>query len=128
MLKIQRLKLINFAPIKKAIGLNEIELNRENSNNTILLLLGANGSGKTTILTEATPSVLEHLKGRTQSRILPGKVGKKEIDILKDFKILYKIEIIYDKTTKCFIHKYNKFTNEDLGELNPNGNVKTYYD
>lgn len=131
MVRIQRLRLVNFAPIKIALGINDFELNRSNTQNSILLLIGANGSGKTTILTEASPAIYENIRGRSgSSRILSNKDGIKELDIVKDFKFLYEIKIDYPQkgSTKCSIKKKNLFTGEDFGELNPNGNVKSYYD
>jgi DNA repair exonuclease SbcCD ATPase subunit len=126
MLKIRRIKLVNFSAIYLCTGEYELEFYR--SDNPICVLIGGNGSGKTSIMTELTPAHIENLQGRSESRILEDKVGKKELDIELNNKYLYKIEILYEKKTSCFIHKYNLITKEDYGELNPNGNVNSYYD
>lgn len=123
MINLIRMKLVNYIGIYLGLGLNEFEINRENSNNNIILLIGDNGSGKTTILTEMTPFPLEHVGSRIGSRILPNKIGIKELDFLVDEKYLYKIKIVYDKGTKCFIRK---IYDDNDQELNPNGNVESY--
>lgn len=127
MVKLTRLKLVNYIGVFLGTGLTELEIDRTNSNNNIILLVGNNGSGKTSVLSEITPIPLEHLGSRTKSRILDGKVGIKELDYLVDNVILYKIKIIFDpkKPTKCFIRKI--VDNSDQ-ELNPNGNVDSYLD
>ncbi len=125
MTKIRRLKLVNFSGIYVCMGKYEIEINR--SDNPLCVLIGANGSGKTTILSAYTPATIENLQGRTESQILENKVGIKELDIELHNKYLYKIVITYDKKTSCYIHKYNMITHEDLGELNASGNVNSYY-
>ena len=79
-------------------------------------LIGRNGSGKSTILSQLTP-----FKGSFDSRkslILPGKEGLKEIDI-KHNGHLYKIKHIYGTPAMSFI-------SEDGTELNENGGVRTF--
>jgi hypothetical protein len=75
-----------------------------------------------------SPTSFDLIKNRSGNPAIPDKIGLKELDLELDGKYLYKIKIVYDSKTSCFIHKYNRYTNEDLGELNPNGNVNTYYD
>jgi DNA repair exonuclease SbcCD ATPase subunit len=123
MTKIQRLYLKNHAFIYKVMGLYEIEINR--TNNPLCIIIGANGSCKSTILSELTPIPLERTNYRNTNRFLEKKTGIKELDILLDNRYLYKIHIEFtDTKTTCYIHKYEG--NKDLGELNPNGNVRTY--
>ena len=127
MVNLVRIKLVNFIGIWHGTNreLTEIEIDRTNSPNNIILILGENGSGKTSLMAEMTPLPLEHVGDRTKSRIIPDKVGIKELDYLVDGFILYKIKIIYDpkKTTKCFIKKCVDGKEIDL---NPNGNVESY--
>jgi len=49
-LKITRLKLINFIGISHGLNKNEIEIDFSKSNNKMVMLLGRNGSGKSTIM------------------------------------------------------------------------------
>ena len=127
MVNLVRIKLVNFIGIWHGTNreLTEIEIDRTNSPNNIILILGENGSGKTSLMAEMTPLPLEHVGDRTKSRIIPDRVGVKELDYLVDGFILYKIKIIYDpkKTTKCFIKKCVDGKEIDL---NPNGNVESY--
>lgn len=126
MVKIRRLLIENFTILKEVMGKDKIELNF--SDNMLCLIIGKNGSGKSFLMSLFTPSTQDSIKNRTGSMILKGKTGRKEIDIELDQKYLYKCVIIYGTKNSCFIHKYNLYTDEDLGELNPNGNVNTYYD
>ena len=125
MINLIRMKLVNFLGIYLGTGLTEFEFTRDGSNN-IILLVGINGSGKTTVLSEMTPYPHESNGPRVKSRVIPGTVGIKELDILVDNYVLYKIKIVYDTNkaqTKCFIRKIIDGNDQ---ELNPNGNVESY--
>ena len=127
MVNIERIKLVNFIGIYLGTGLTELEINRKNSANNIILILGENGSGKSSLINELTPLPLEHLGARNSSRILPDKVGTKELDLRVDGYILYKIKIVYtpNRSTKCYIVK--EIDGKEI-DLNPNGNVESYLD
>lgn len=125
MINLTRLKLVNFIGVYLGTGLTEFEIDRSRSSNNIILIIGDNGSGKTSIISELTPLPLEHFGSRNESRIMKDKVGVKELDFLVDNFIEYKIKIVYDptKTTKCFI---KKIVDGKEIDLNPNGNVSSY--
>ena len=125
MINLTRLKLVNFIGVYLGTGLTEFEIDRSRSSNNIILIVGNNGSGKTSIISELTPLPLEHFGSRNESRIIKDKVGIKELDFLVDNCIEYKIKIVYDptKTTKCFI---KKIVDGKEIDLNPNGNVSSY--
>ena len=125
MINLTRLKLVNFIGVYLGTGLTEFEIDRSRSSNNIILIVGNNGSGKTSIISEITPLPLEHFGSRNESRIIKDKVGIKELDFLVDNFIEYKIKIVYDpsKTTKCFI---KKIVDGKEIDLNPNGNVSSY--
>jgi DNA repair exonuclease SbcCD ATPase subunit len=125
MINLTRLKLVNFIGVYLGTGLTEFEIDRSRSSNNIILIIGDNGSGKTSIISELTPLPLEHFGSRNESRIIKDKVGIKELDFLVDNFIEYKIKIVYDptKTTKCFI---KKIVDGKEIDLNPNGNVSSY--
>ena len=80
MVNLVRIKLVNFIGIWHGTNreLTEIEIDRTNSPNNIILILGENGSGKTSLMAEMTPLPLEHVGDRTKSRIIPDRVGIKE--------------------------------------------------
>lgn len=125
MVNLIRMKLVNFVGIKLGMDLDEIEIDRTKSNNNIILLIGENGSGKSSLMMEMTPIPLEHVGARNKSRIVQDKIGIKELDYLVDGYVLYKIKIVYDpkKTTKCYISKI--IDGKEI-DLNPNGNVESY--
>jgi len=119
------MKLVNFVGVKLGMDLDEIEIDRSKSKNNIILLIGENGSGKSSLMMEMTPFPLEHIGARNKSRIVQDKIGIKELDYLVDGYVLYKIKIVYDpkKTTKCYICKV--IDGKEI-DLNPNGNVESY--
>lgn len=125
MVNLERIKLVNFIGIYLGTGLKEIEIDRKNSSNNIIIILGENGSGKSSLINELTPLPLEHLGPRNSSRIIPGETGIKELDLRVDGVVLYKIKIVYSPTkpTKCYILK--EIDGKEI-DLNPNGNVESY--
>lgn len=127
MVNLERIKLVNFIGIYLGTGLKEIEIDRKNSQNNIIIILGENGSGKSSLINEITPLPLEHLGPRNSSRIIEGETGIKELDLRVDGVILYKIKIVYSpsKPTKCYIVKC--IDDKEI-DLNPNGNVESYLD
>lgn len=129
MVKIRRMKLKNLAILKEVMKKDEIELNF--SDNIFTIIIGKNGSGKSFLLQTLSPSINDNVKNRSGLPPLRDDlVGEKELDIELDGKYLYKIHIYYDPKSKtsAFIHKYNMYTDEDLGELNDSGNINTYLD
>ncbi|MBR1818244.1 MAG: hypothetical protein IJ772_05270 [Bacilli bacterium] len=129
MVKIRRLKLKNLAILKEVMKKDEIELNF--SDNVFTVIIGRNGSGKSFLLQTLSPSINDNVKNRGGlPDLLDNRIGEKELDIELDGKYLYKIQILYDPKSKtsAYVHKYNMYTNEDLGELNDSGNINTYYD
>lgn len=126
MVKLRRLYIENFVILKEIMGKDKLEINF--TDNPLCIIIGMNGSGKSFLMGLISPTPFDLIKNRSGNPAIPNKVGKKELDLELDAKYLYKIQIIYDKKTSCFIKKYNRYTNEFLGELNPNGNVNTYYD
>ena len=82
------------------------------------MLLGKNGSGKSTILGSLHPFKEEF--SERKALILDGEDGRKEIDIEHNGS-LYEIIHIYSKSAQSFIKK-------DGVELNENGGVRTFED
>jgi recombinational DNA repair ATPase RecF len=89
----------------------EIDIDFKKSRNKIVLLVGKNGSGKTSLLSNLHPfPYVESIDVRnTQDLILDGKEGLKYLEI-KDGKNKYEITINYliqrdKRVTRCFIKK-----------------------
>lgn len=116
-MKFLNIKLTGYIGIYNGTGLNEIEIDLTKAKHKLLVIKGANGSGKSTIEKALNPLP------DNNSFFIPGISAKKEI-ILQDKDTIYKI--IYNHpvkntsgdrdTTKGYIYK-----NDIL--LNPNGNI-----
>ncbi|MDD3172121.1 MAG: AAA family ATPase [Herbinix sp.] len=124
-MKITYLKLKNFASIYSAMNKRELVLDLSQSKNRIIIIAGANGSGKTSILSTLHPYATNGLMDDRDDRalILDGEEGYKEIHIV-DSDNMYIIKHFYywnknPKGTKSFIMK------NDV-ELNPNGNITSF--
>lgn len=115
-MRITRLKLYHFYGIRDAMNKEEIEINFPNNGNSITMLIGANGSGKTTILSQLQP-FRETLDNR---KTFCDDDAYKEIDY-EDLGHVYKIKHIYGKKSLSYIEK-------DGEELNPNGGVRSFED
>ncbi|MDE7099966.1 MAG: hypothetical protein K2N99_01935, partial [Malacoplasma sp.] len=89
MVNLIRMKLVNFIGVYLGTQLTKFEIDRSKSKNNIILIIGNNGSGKSSIIAEMTPIPLEHVGSRNKSRIIPGEIGIKELDYLVDDYVLY---------------------------------------
>lgn len=111
------IKLTGYIGIYNGMGLNEIEIDLSRCKHKLLIIKGANGSGKSTIEKALNPLP------DPNSYFIPGVSAKKEL-ILQDKDILYKIIYTHPvkngsgdrDTTKGYIYKNNIL-------LNPNGNI-----
>lgn len=117
-MKILRLKLVNYIGIKKGLDLNELELNIPDNDIPFIMLIGKNGSGKSTILSQMHP--FKDSFDDRKDLIIPDTIGIKEFDFEVDGTI-YKVKHVFDKKTSSFIS-----VNDE--ELNPNGGVRTFED
>ena len=125
-MKLLRLYMKNYAGIKRASGLDEICIDFSKCISNIVLIIGPNGSGKTTILDASSPLP------DSNSSMVDGKEGIKEISYI-DNDVIYNLRIVhpvkYDGTRsviKGFITKINP--GGDTEELNSNGNITSYKD
>lgn len=127
-IRMERIRLENFALIKSGMGLDEIDIDFTKSKYTVSLIIGNNGTGKTALLSNFHPfPYLGALEAREDADIIiPDMDGHKEVWYSKGDDRYY-IEHIYlapagKRTTrqvKCYIQKNGK-------ELNEPGTVKTF--
>lgn len=124
-MKILYIKLKNFATIYTAMNRKEIEIDFTKSKNKVVLFIGTNGSGKTSILSALHPyAYVGSLDVRNNTGLIrEGHDGYKEIHYQKDDDIyVIKHNYLFSKknqTLKSFISKNGI-------ELNPNGNVGSF--
>ena len=125
-MKIEKLILKNFAAVDNAMNTNELTIDFSKSENKICLLIGPNGSGKTTILSLLNPFAdVGNLDVRNGNHlILDDKDGYKEIHISKDGS-LYIIKHFYTHHSGKS-HSVKSYIEKDGKELNPNGNVTSF--
>lgn len=126
-MKITYIELNNFASIYSGMGLRNLKIDLSKCKNRIVLLLGENGSGKTSLLSNLHPFAFPgNMDVRNSGDlILEDCDGYKEIH-LKKYDDEYIIKHQYKKsstgrTIKSYIIK-NKL------ELNGNGNVTSFKD
>lgn len=124
--------LKNFAGIYVGTGLKEIEIDMSKRKSKICLLIGKNGSGKTSLLSALQPKAYN---GKLDVRnnidnIIHKKDGYKELrytnhstDTVYIIKHFYKYNKKKGRTIKSFM---TKIVNGDEIELNPNGNVTSF--
>ena len=112
-MKLEYIKLENFALVEAGMKLNTLELDFRKSSNTVTLITGNNGTGKTGLLSNLHPfATLGHLEARDDmDLIIPGKNGKKTC-IFRTKKHEYYIEHNYtwvgenrSRTIKSYIQK-----------------------
>lgn len=115
-MKITYLKMENLKNILAGMGKSKVEIDFSKGKNDKILLLGGNGSGKSIILSSATP-----YRGTNDNRSVDpveGKTGKKIIHFDHNGH-KYEIEHFYGKNNKSYIKK-------DGRELNENGNIRSF--
>lgn len=124
-MKITYLLLKNFKSIKNCMKANEIEIDFSQSINKICLIIGPNGSGKTSLLSLMHPfATIGNLDVRDKNDlILKGKDGYKEIHIESNSNY-YIIKHFYSPTEKS--HTVKSFIEKNGTELNINGNVTSF--
>lgn len=125
-MKITKLILENFSNIDTAMNAHRIEIDFTEVKNKIILLIGPNGSGKTSLLSLLTPfATVGGLDIRNSANlILEGKNGYKEIQIVNRNDI-YVIKHFYT-AKKPEGHSVKSYIMKNGIELNSNGNVSSF--
>ena len=124
-MKITYLKLENFINIKAGMKKSKVEIDFSKCKNSLVLLCGPNGTGKTSLLSEMQPFANSgNMDVRGESNlIVEGKDGYKEIHIIdNNDKYIIKHHYLFAKKTKSV----KSFISKNGTELNPNGNVKSF--
>src|ERR1017187_9521686 len=125
--KITYIKLVEFIGIHSGLGQTVLEIDfTPILDNEIILILGDNGGGKSTL-----SSVLHPLIGTTDGRtkfIRKGKEGMKIFRSMRDDGCEIECKIVYTPTktghsSKCYM---TKSIDGVSTELNGNGNVGSY--
>lgn len=124
-MKITRAKFKNFIGFKKGLNKTEVEFKFTANDKNIIILVGGNGKGKSTLMYNLHPAA-HPADPKRKKLITPNTEGRKEIDIDMD-GVLYEIIHLYPikGNTKSFISKTVDGVKE---ELNPNGGVTTFND
>lgn len=122
-MKMEYVKLTNYAGLKRGSGLSTIEIDFTKQRHNICLIIGKNKSGKTTLMNALHPLP------DNNTCFIEGKPGQKTIRYITESGPIL-IDIIHpiDKKgnrmiTKAFIKRY---MNGEFIELNPNGNIGSY--
>lgn len=125
-MKCRWIKLTNYVGIKGGMDLDEIEVDFSKSKNKLVVILGDNGSGKSSFFNAF------HMLPDSYSDLVPCKPAKKE-GIWEDNDTFYHVSINYNlvgnpennkRETKAYIKKMTVGTEPE--EMNPNGNVTSY--
>jgi len=109
-------RFTNFSGIYAGLGITDLELDFTKSKNIIIMLLGGNGVGKTTIMSLLHP--FRDTNDERRNYILDNHEGYKEIHLISG-EDKYEIKHYYGKNNKSFIKKNDE-------ELNDNGGIKTF--
>lgn len=124
-MKITYIKLENVAGISVGSNKTVLEISFEKSKNKIVCISGANGMGKSVLISSLQPfaGVTSLDERSTLSYIIPGKNGYKEIHYQNGFDE-YVIKHYYKATKESHTVKSYFILNGE--ELNENGNVTSF--
>ena len=126
-MKINYIILENFSNIETAMNADKIKIDFTKAKNKIILFVGPNGSGKTSILSLLTPfATVGGLDIRSGvNLIIEDKPGYKEISISKN-EDEYVIKHFYTPKKKEEGHSVKSYISKNGNELNTNGNVTSF--
>lgn len=125
-MRVTYLKLENVAGIYVGLNRKVLEIDFQNAANKIVSIQGANGRGKTVLLSSITPfaSTTSLDERSTLNYILNGKSGYKEIRYVCDEDSI--VIKHYYKPNKSEGHSVKSYFSLNGEELNENGNVTSF--
>lgn len=129
-IKIERIRLENFALIKTGMGLDVLDIDFTKGKYTVNLIIGNNGTGKTAMLSNFHPfPYLGSLEAREDTDIIcVGQTGHKEIWYRKGDDH-YEIEHIYSKPVgKSKTRTVKSYIRKNGVELNKGGLVRAFHE
>jgi len=123
-MKLINARLKGLIGVCRASGLHDITIDFTKCKHDLVLIIGKNGSGKSTIMDALHPMP------DPASNFLPKEEGMKELTYIMQDGTMYQIQIIYPvnkngdrQTTKAYL---KKIINGEVIELNSNGNISSY--
>lgn len=120
------IELENFASLKSGMNINRLYIDFTKLNHTITLLVGENGSGKTSVLRCFHPFAYNSGSGDDRDNaelIIEGKDGRKCL-VLGYLDDVYEAEHIYARKKDTLSVK--SYLRKNGVELNPSGNVTSF--
>lgn len=123
---IQRIELENFANIYSGLGFHKLTIDFTTQTNTVCVITGDNGRGKTSLLSYMTPfATLGNLDVRDSSKLIIAKEnGYKRIVIVNENGDVFDIKHFYTPSKDSFTVK--SYFEMNGTELNENGNVTSF--
>lgn len=122
---IKRIEFENFNNFQTGLGVTKLVIDFSTRENTMCLIVGPNGIGKTSLLSYLTPfATTGNLDIRDgNDLIIEGKHGHKKI-IIMDGETEYEIDHFYTPSKET--HTVKSYFKRDGVELNENGNVTSF--
>lgn len=123
---IQRIELENFANIYSGLGFHRLIIDFTNQTNTVCVITGENGRGKTSLLSYMTPfATLGNIDVRDSVRlIIPKEKGFKRIVLMNEKGDTFDIKHYYTPSKDTYTIK--SYIEMNGKELNENGNVTSF--
>lgn len=122
-MRINYIRLVGYIGIYNGLGLNEITIDFTKCKYKKIIIKGANGCGKSTLIRTL------HIMPDSNSVLIPNMECRKEVtlinnDIIYNIQIIHPISSKFERTqTRAYIQKSSP---EGMIELNPNGNIRSY--
>lgn len=123
---IQRIELENFANIYSGLGFHRLIIDFTNQTNTVCVITGDNGRGKTSLLSYMTPfATLGNIDVRDSVKlIIPKEKGFKRIVLVNEKGDTFDIKHFYTPNKDTYTIK--SYMEMNGTELNENGNVTSF--
>ena len=123
---IQRIELENFANIYSGLGFHKLTIDFTTQTNTVCVITGDNGRGKTSLLSYMTPfASLGNLDVRDSNKlIIANEKGYKRIVLVNERGDVFDIKHYYTPSKDTYTVK--SYIEMNGNELNENGNVTSF--